>query len=53
MRRYGLGTDDEYTNEVKARAQKFKDNFAKGKEWLPIPMPEVDNNPNLTQNDGY
>ena len=53
LRRWGLGTDEEFTNEVKARAQKFKDNFSKGKEWLPIPKPEVDNNPNLTQNDGY
>ena len=24
-----------------------------GKEWLPVPQSEVDNNPNLTQNDNY
>lgn len=53
LRRWGLGTDDAYTNEVKARARKFNDNFSKGKEWLPIPMQDVDNNPNLTQNEGY
>lgn len=53
LRRWGLGTDEEFTNEVKARATKFKDNFSKGKEWLPIPRSDVDNNPNLTQNEGY
>ena len=53
LRRWGLGSDDEYTEEVKARSTKYKDNFSKGKEWLPIPRSDVDNNPNLTQNEGY
>lgn len=53
LRRWGLGRDDEYTDEVKARSTKYKDNFSKGKEWLPIPRSDVDNNPNLTQNEGY
>ncbi|MCM1504567.1 MAG: RagB/SusD family nutrient uptake outer membrane protein [Muribaculum sp.] len=53
LRRWGLGTDAEYTAEVKARSKKFADNFKPGREWLPIPMEEVDNNPNLTQNDSY
>ena len=53
LRRWGLGTDEAFTNEVKARSTKFKDNFTKGKEWLPIPRSDVDNNPNLTQNEGY
>lgn len=53
LRRWGLGTDEEFTNEIKAHATKFKDNFKPGKEWLPIPRSDVDNNPNLTQNEGY
>lgn len=53
MRRYGLGTDTKYTDEVKARASKFRDNFVPGHEWLPIPLAEVSNNPNLSQNESY
>lgn len=53
LRRWGLGTDAAYTNEVKARSKKHADNFKSGREWLPIPMEEVDNNPNLSQNDSY
>lgn len=53
LRRYGLGTDDEYTQSVKDRAQKFRDNFKPGHQWMPIPLAEVDNNPNLAQNEGY
>jgi len=53
LRRWGLGTDQTFTNKVKARAQKYADNFTNGKEWMPIPRSEVDNNPNLTQNDGF
>ncbi len=53
LRRWGLGTDAEYTAEVKARSKKHESNFKAGREWLPIPMSEVTNNPNLTQNDGF
>lgn len=53
LRRWGLGTDTEFTNEVKARSSKYASNFTSGKEWLPIPISEVSNNPNLTQNGGY
>lgn len=53
LRRWGLGTDETFTNEVKARAQKYKDNFINGHEWLPIPLSDVSNNPNLTQNASY
>lgn len=53
LRRWGLGTDTKYTNEVKARSSKHAANFTPGKEWLPIPLSEVSNNPNLTQNEGY
>lgn len=53
LRRWGLGTDEEFTNEVKARADKYAMNYTKGKEWLPIPRSDVDNNPNLSQNEGY
>lgn len=53
LRRWGLGTDDLYTAEVKARSKKYDSNFKNGHEWLPIPMSEVNNNPNLTQNDSY
>ncbi len=53
LRRWGLGTDDTFTNEVKARCVKYANNFKSGKQWLPIPQSEVDNNPNLTQNDNY
>lgn len=53
MRRYGLGTDEDYTNSVKARCQKFQLNWKNGHQWLPIPTSDVANNPNLTQNEGY
>ena len=53
LRRWGLGTDAAFTAKVKARAQKYADNFTDGKQWLPIPRSEVDNNPNLTQNTGF
>ena len=53
LRRWGLGTDAAYTAEVKARSKKYDSNFKPGREWLPIPLSEVSNNPNLTQNDGY
>ena len=53
LRRWGLGTDAAFTAKIKARAQKYADNFTDGKEWLPIPRSEVDNNPNLTQNKGF
>lgn len=53
LRRWGLGTDPGFTDEVKARSSKFASNFTPGKEWLPIPTSEVTNNPNLTQNEGY
>lgn len=53
LRRWGLGTEETYTSEVKARCIKYNNNFKSGKEWLPIPQSEVDNNPNLTQNNNY
>ena len=53
LRRWGLGTDEAFTNEIKSHATKFKDNFINGREWLPIPRSDVDNNPNLTQNETY
>lgn len=53
LRRFGLGTDKTYTDKVKARSMKHANNFTAGKEWMPIPRSEVDNNPNLNQNEGY
>ena len=53
LRRWGLGTDTGFTNEVKQYCSKFASNFINGHEWLPIPLTEVSNNPNLTQNDSY
>lgn len=53
IRRFGLGSDAAYTAKVKARSVKHNNNFTNGKEWMPIPRSEVDNNPNLTQNAGY
>ena len=53
LRRFGLGTDEAYTAKVKARSLKHANNFTSGKEWMPIPRSEVDNNPNLTQNEGF
>lgn len=53
LRRFGLGTKDKFTDKVKARSVKHKNNFTSGKEWMPIPRSEVDNNPNLTQNEGF
>mgnify|MGYP003323172360 FL=1 len=53
LRRFGLGTDAAYLEKVKARCQKYRDNYRPGREWMPIPRSEVDNNPNLTQNEGF
>ena len=53
LRRWGLGTDNDFTNEVKKRSSKYAANFINGHEWLPIPLSEVSNNPNLTQNSSY
>ena len=53
LRRFGLGTKEKFTDKVKARSVKHKNNFTSGKEWMPIPRSEVDNNPNLTQNEGF
>jgi len=53
LRRWGLGTNDAYTNEVKARCSKYVTNFKPGREWLPIPISDESNNPNVTQNTGY
>jgi hypothetical protein len=53
IRRWGLGTDESYLTEIKARSSKYSLNWKAGREWLPIPISDVDNNPNLTQNTGY
>lgn len=53
IRRFGLGTNEAYTAKVKARSMKHANYFTNGKEWMPIPRSEVDNNPNLSQNEGY
>ena len=53
LRRWGLGTDAEFTEYVKSYSDKHKRNFVNGREWLPIPQTEVNNNPNLTQNESY
>ncbi|MDR1557498.1 MAG: RagB/SusD family nutrient uptake outer membrane protein [Tannerellaceae bacterium] len=53
LRRWGLGTDAAFTQSVKDRVRKYEVSFTNGKEWLPKPESEVDNNPNLNQNEGY
>lgn len=53
LRRWGLGTDAEYTEYVKSYSEKHRLNFVPGREWLPFPQKEVNNNPNLTQNDSF
>ena len=53
IRRWGIGKIGEYYNKIAARSDKFKQDFQAHKIWLPIPTAEVDNNPNLNQNNGY
>lgn len=53
LRRWGLGTDAEFTNYVKSYSEKHERNFISGREWLPFPQTEINNNPNLTQNESY
>ncbi len=53
LRRWGLGTDSEYTNFVKSYSVKHDLYFVPGHEWLPFPQKEINNNPNLTQNESF
>lgn len=53
LRRWGLGTDAEFTEYVKSYSEKHRLNFVPGREWLPFPQTEVNNNPNLTQNESF
>ena len=52
LKRWGIN-DQTTLNELKARDSDFN-NFIIGKSIrMPIPQSEVDNNPNLNQNDQY
>ena len=53
IRRWGIGEMGSYYNKIANRSDKFKKDFQAHKIWLPIPTSEVDNNPNLNQNQGY
>lgn len=53
LRRWGLGTDQEFTEYVKSYSEKHRRNFKVGRQWLPFPQSEVNNNPNLTQNESF
>lgn len=54
LRRWGVGDmNGDFYKKVAARSGKYKTNFASHKVWMPIPLSEVTNNPNLTQNEGY
>ena len=53
IRRWGIGDMGSYYNRIANRSDKFKQDFQAHKIWLPIPVAEVSNNPNLNQNTGY
>lgn len=53
IRRWGVGRGGDYTKRLQARSDKYLDQFKSYMVWLPIPLSEVDNNPNVNQNDGY
>ena len=53
IRRWGIGEMGAYYRKVANRSDKFDKDFQAHKIWLPIPLNDVTNNPNLTQNAGY
>ena len=54
LRRWGVGDmSGNFYKKVAARSSKYDKNFAPHKVWMPIPNGEVNNNPNLTQVEGY
>ena len=53
IRRWGIGDMGSYYQKIAKRSDKFNKDFQAHKIWLPIPISEVDNNPNLNQNQGY
>lgn len=54
LRRWGVANmSGAFYKRVAARSSKYEKNFAAHKAWIPIPLSEVKNNPNLDQIEGY
>lgn len=53
LRRWGISRDDDFLNRVKKRSNKYSLYFNKVRAWIPMPIDDVNNNPNLEQLTGW
>lgn len=53
LRRWGISYDSSFLQKVKNRSSKYMNNFTTVRAWLPMPTDDVNNNPNLSQLDGW
>lgn len=54
LRRWGVADmNSAFYKKVAARSSKYQKQFAPHKVWVPIPQSETENNPNLSQIEGY
>jgi len=53
LRRWGISFDTNFLSKVKKRSYKYNANFTPTRAWLPMPTNDVNNNPNLSQLEGW
>lgn len=53
LRRWGISRDNDLLQRVGKRSVKYETNFTQVRAWLPMPIDDVNNNPNLSQLAGW
>lgn len=53
IRRWGISFDSDFLTRVKKRSYKYYANFTPVRAWIPMPTADVNNNPNLSQIEGW